>query len=91
MDKADNFSIEFVTADKHKQKGGEWIKIENCRKGHERTAAQKRAATKTQPKTELLKNPNHFDNSTRNLSLPNGEIRKVHIRLIRRFNGLIVL
>jgi hypothetical protein len=90
MDNGHRFSISFITADKHKKKGGEWITIADAFKGHERTPQQKISAAASQPKTALLKHPHHFENSTRNIHLPNGEVRKVHIRLIRRFNGLIV-
>jgi hypothetical protein len=89
MDNGHRFSISFITADKHKKKGGEWITIADAFKGHERTPQQKISAAASQPKTALLKHPHHFENSTRNIHLPNGEVRKVHIRLIRRFNGLI--
>lgn len=33
------------------------------------------------------KNPNHFANSTRNIELANGEIKKINIRFIIKFNG----
>lgn len=32
------------------------------------------------------KNPDHFKNATRNIQLPNGQIRKCKIRLITEFN-----
>jgi hypothetical protein len=34
----------------------------------------------------MEKNPNHWVNATRNIRLPNGQKRKVHIRLIIEFN-----
>ncbi len=37
------------------------------------------------------KNPNHFYNSTRNILLPNSEIKTIHIRLIIEFNGKQVM
>jgi hypothetical protein len=91
MDSGERFSIAFVTADKHKNKGGEWIEITQCWKGFERTEQQRKKSAKTQPKTVIMKNPNHFENSTRNICLPNGEMRKVHIRLIRRFNNKVII
>lgn len=33
------------------------------------------------------KNPNHFVNSSRNIELPNGEIKKINIRFIIKFNN----
>jgi hypothetical protein len=37
------------------------------------------------------KNPNHFENKTRNLSLPTGEKRKINIRYIIEFNNQKVI
>ena len=37
--------------------------------------------------TKVKKNPNHIKNSTRNILLPNGQIRKCKIRLITQFNN----
>ena len=37
------------------------------------------------------KNPHHFQNKTRNIRLPNGERRKIHIRFIIEFNGQKVI
>ena len=37
------------------------------------------------------KNPHHFENSTRNVRLPNNQIRKIHIRFIKSFNGKQIL
>lgn len=37
------------------------------------------------------KNPNHWENQTRNLELANGEIKKINIRFIVKFNGKNVI
>ncbi len=37
------------------------------------------------------KNPNHWDNKTRNIRLQNGQIRKIHIRFIKSFNQAQIL
>ena len=63
MDSGAHFSIAFVTANKNKNKGGEWIEIAECWKGFERTEQQRKKSAKTQPKTVIMKNPNHFENS----------------------------
>ena len=34
-----------------------------------------------------FKNPNHWENRTRNIKLKNGEIKKIHIIFIEEFNG----
>lgn len=33
------------------------------------------------------RNPHHWENKTRNLRLENNQIRKIHIRFIKSFNG----
>lgn len=38
-------------------------------------------------KNKLWRNPNHFKNQTRNIELANGEIKKINIRFIIKFNG----
>ncbi|PKH50861.1 hypothetical protein CXF68_09255 [Tenacibaculum sp. Bg11-29] len=40
-----------------------------------------------QSAARLSKQPNHFKNRTRNIELENGDIKKIHIRLIDTFNG----
>ena len=37
------------------------------------------------------RNPNHFDNRTRNIELPNGEIKKIRIDFIIEINGQKVI
>lgn len=93
LDTPMSFSIAFVTADHHKKKGGEWIAVEQAWK-HEPLTKKERARLKqAQPDsgTTVRKHPRHYENSTRNLRFKNGNIRKVHIRLITMFNGKIVL
>ncbi len=80
----------FVTDDEKRGTGGEWIEIKKGFK-HDFVSKKERAMlAKAQPQQAVKKNPHHYENSTRNIALPNGEIRKVSIRLIRRFNGKIV-
>lgn len=83
------FACRFVTADRKRNTGGEIITVVNAVKcvgkkdgeivflGRE-TAAPRR-------------NPNHYENATRNIALQNGAIRKMHIRLIIEFNGQKVI
>jgi hypothetical protein len=35
----------------------------------------------------VRKNPNHFDNRTRNIELPGGQIKKINILFITKFNN----
>lgn len=91
MDGGEPFSLMAITWDEKKKTGGEELFIKQAWKHNPVKPEDRKAIAQAQPKTLLRKNPNHFNNSTRNLRLPNGEIRKVHIRLIRQFNGKTVL
>lgn len=84
------FSIRFVTANRKDKTGGEIITIDKAvkcvgkdKKGNPVIDTRR----KETPDLTKPKNPNHWSNATRNLFLPNGQIRKVHIRLIIEFNG----
>jgi hypothetical protein len=83
------FSIVFVTADRNKKTGGDIIEIERATI-LKRLPGEKKAA-KPQANKSITKTPNHWDNSTRNILLPNGQKRKIHIRLITRFNNQPVI
>lgn len=79
------FDVIFVTADREKNTGGEIVEIRGAR-----LATPKREgpiARATKKKTAQ----NHHANSTRNIVLANGLIRKIHIRLIIQFNGKKVI
>lgn len=92
MDTGNPFSIAFVTADKKKHKGGEWVEINEAVKHEFLTRHELNLQKQFAPATEMVhKNPNHYQNSTRNLRIiKNAELRKTHIRLITMFNGMIV-
>jgi hypothetical protein len=78
------FSIEFVTADTNRMTGGDLIKIEKAVLLQKND--KKILGSTSEAKAKTRKNPNHWQNSTRNILLPNGEKRKLHIRLITKFN-----
>ena len=81
------FDVKFVTADLEKQTGGEIIELRQVRLSIAKRAAPiARAGKKKNAGTQ-----NHWANSTRNAVLPNGLIRKFHIRLIIEFNGRKVI
>lgn len=89
MDKKQPFSIAFITCDKKKNKGGEWIDLPTAQKHASSSLADQRTSNNEQ---RVYKNPKHYDNGTRNLvNCLNGELVKVHIRLIRRFNNKVVV
>ena len=97
MDSGKLFNIRFVTANKELKTGGEWREYKDVVK-HTQPASGLLVKTPTTAASnhaaELAfktKHPNHFENSTRNIRKPNGDIRKVHLRLIREINGRAVL
>jgi hypothetical protein len=93
MDAGQPFSIAFVTCDQRKQTGGQLIEIEKAYKSGHIFPEERKRMQDIQPASQMIgKAPNHYQNSTRNLLIAkNSEIRKVHIRLIRKFNGKTVL
>jgi hypothetical protein len=87
------FDADVYTYNKNSKKGGvlkhyksvkllAWEKQERTLQGLTKSASTEVRATK---------NPNHFQNRTRNIELPNGEIKKIHLRLIDSINGKKVL
>lgn len=95
MDAGSNFTIAFVTADRKRETGGEIIELENVRlhrkADHEEDKSQKIAAPAVESAKLDSRNPQHLQHGTRNLRLSSGKIRKVHIRLIVKFNGAKVV
>lgn len=94
MDEGKPFSLTAITCDDKKQSGGEELIVAQAWKHDHLTYSQRKELRRSQPKTiaqQWMKNPNHYTNSTRNIRFENGEIRKVHIRLIRKFNDKTVL
>ena len=84
------FHILFVKADRIRGTGGEIIEISAARKVVNKDR-QGNPVFDLRPKSQhsdssLKRDPRHWVNATRNILLENGEIRKVHIRLIIEFN-----
>jgi hypothetical protein len=89
IDQGKTFDFAFVTANKKKGTGGEWIALENVCKHNYLTAEER--LSRIHSKSPVRKDPRHYPNSTRNIRImTNGNIVKVHLRLIRRFNGKVV-
>ena len=81
------FSIKVRTFNLKNKKGGKLLEYKNA------TLMQppkKKGAKRLAMDTEF-KNPNHFENRTRNLKTENGEIKKIHTIFIDEFNGLKVV
>lgn len=88
IDSGKPFDIEVVTADVKRGTGGRVIAYANATKA-------KRDGSKLSKPMDLklpTRNPQHYLNSTRNITLlKERETRKIHIRLITKINGKIVL
>ena len=91
---APSFSIKVRTFNNFSKTGGKlnhypkaWLVMKE--KNYDPTSIK---ALRTLPKKPVdRKNPNHFENKTRNIRLPNGQKRKIHIRFIIEFNNQKVI
>ncbi len=88
------FSLAYVTYDKTTGKGGAVKRVDMATKCFAKNTndAKMPVMSGNNPRG-IIKNPNHFDNSTVNIRVSaagHADIRKVHIQLIRQFNGAIV-
>ena len=89
------FQIKFVTANRKLLEGGDIVELPVARKcigkRQGKVIFDKRDKKAVSSHNDSIsRDPRHWKNSTRNLLLPNGQIRKVHIRLIIEFNNLKV-
>jgi len=92
--KATPFSIKFRTYNKFSKTGGalKYYPVAKLVMKEENPNINSINALRTKPKAPVArKNPNHFDNKTRNLSLPSGDKRKINIRYIIEFNNQKVI
>lgn len=95
IDNGERFDIEFVKADRKRGTGGQIRTYIGCVK--ESAIHNPASATRKQEQPVLAaasgsKNPNHYENSTRNIYLLRERLtKKVHIRLITKFNGKRVI
>ncbi len=84
------FSIECYTLNRYSKTGGELKKYDNATlltsNSKKNTLNHKSLLIAAQLPSKPIKKPNHFKNRTRNIQLENGEIKKINIRLITRFN-----
>jgi len=88
MKKPKPFSVTFVTCDQERKTGGEIIKLENViLSSNEKYIGRLGFEEPSSNVTQFSKNPSHYEHATRNVLLPNGMRRKLHIRLLLEFNG----
>jgi len=82
------FDLVTYTADRHRRTGGERLELKGATlTWHNKKLPRQARELRKHPG----KSPSHWKNATRNILLPNGQIRKVHIRLIVRFDGKVVI
>jgi len=85
------FNISFRTLNRYSNKGGKLNFYEGAKKAI--MFVSSKSTTNTLRHEEILKdtpikrNPKHWKNRTRNIVLSNGDIRKIHLRLIISING----
>lgn len=79
------FSLSFYTADRRKNTGGKLLDISGGILSKHNSLLPK--YIRSVDGYGASKAPRHFENSTRNIQSPDGSITKVHIRLIKTFNG----
>ncbi|WP_104810224.1 hypothetical protein [Polaribacter filamentus] len=87
------FDADVYSLNKNSKKGGVLKIYRNVKllawEKQERTLRGQIKAASTEVRSK--RNPNHFNNRTRNIELANGEIKKIHLRLIDSINAKKVL
>lgn len=85
------FNISFRTLQRNSKTGGRLVELDNAklltRTSKKKSISEKLQIQQLQEAPISKKNPNHYQNRTRNLVKANGEIVKVHIRLIISINN----
>lgn len=91
--KAIEFDIQFRTFNKNNKSGGALKKYQRARLliGKKLNGKPFIDIEHFYRVDRVRKNPNHWDNRTRNIELQNGQIKKMNIRYITNFNGLEVI
>ncbi len=94
MQKDDPFSITFVTYDGKRKVMGDLIEVESAKSTWREKSGQGQKKLASGGEKEVVvksRQPNHWENATRNIVINGTQIRKVHIRLITKFNGKTVI
>lgn len=83
------FDISFRTLQKNSKSGGRLVTYKGVKKYVPKKSNQSKAALvkSIEYLPGVKRNPNHFENRTRNLEFQNGEIKKIKIRHIITLNG----
>ena len=87
------FSLKVYSLNRNSKKGGVLKVYENAKLLNSKKFERNLENLTKQATAEVkdTKNPNHFKNRTRNIELANGDIKKIHVRLIDSINGQKVL
>lgn len=87
-----HFDIEVRTFNKYNKTGGVYKIYKNAKLlvGEKLKGKQFIEAEHFYRKHRSRKNPNHWDNATRNIELESGQIKKIKLRYIIRYNGIFV-
>ncbi|WP_217425252.1 hypothetical protein [Flavobacterium sp. 14A] len=87
------FDIEFRTRNKNNNTGGVLKNYKNAKLliGTKQKGKAFIDAEHFYRKERIRKNPNHFENATRNIELENGRIIKINFRYITKFNDQEVI
>ena len=86
LEKKTPADIEVVTLDIKRKKGGEYLKLPQCV-----LSGRKKGEKPVTNASTSSKNPSHHDNFTRNVLVKGTNPRKLHVYLIKKFNGMEVL
>lgn len=93
MNTGDRFSLVFVTLDKKRKKGGDLVELTDARKHQAGDVRKGEVAVHNEAAAPIESSstaPHHDKNGTINIKCADGNLRKVHTRLIVKFNGLEV-
>lgn len=83
------FSLCFVTADRRRNTGGEILSLKGCILSKHNKLLPQHA--RRVDGFGGSRKPASYENATRNIQTPDGSIKKVHIRLIKEFNGQTII
>lgn len=87
------FVIDVWTCNRFSKAGGDLRRYVGAKLGKSNKAKPSLASLTVSASSLPIKkkNPSHFKNRTRNIEVDNGELKKIHIRLIDSINGKKVL
>jgi hypothetical protein len=88
-----SFDIEFRTFNRNNKMGGVLKKYENAKLliGKKMKGKSFIDVEHFYRPVRVRKNPNHWENKTRNIELSGGQIKKINILYITKFNNLEVI